>query len=232
MSLESDRLFRVETCMKQALKQVTVGTANREVKKYTVEIALERAEAWAKWELPKEGEPGGSTSPQGKDERDEAERTKRLGLEAAEAIPRLAKQLERDASALYLLIQRCAAVVDKKKLEQAPEIPGCVSCARKDGDGAQAIGGHFAPAMPAQDEETPDRKIVRGDVMAAFVGLCRWCADHAKVRAAEIGSGISDRETWPSILACHLRHSRSARAAGQQLMAEQAEREKQAKLAS
>ena len=178
MTRQADQLARA--------RDVIDRTLQRADGRPILEVALERAEAWAHDQLPVEGERGSTSTPMSREEAEERRRVQRLALKAVERIPAISAQMVTLADELYGYVQRLSAVVDHTKLP-APPAEGCQSCARTEQRGQVRIGGFFAPVY----------------AKAVTAGLCRWCWSH---NAAE--------GEWPPLDAVELYHRQSPRAAG------------------
>lgn len=155
MSRHTDQLGRARGKIDLILGRVRVGTTDAPKTWTSIELALKRAEAWTNTTPPREGEVGGSSSPQAEEERLEHAKVVKMAAKALQRIPELVASVEKQMDELYSTVQRLTATVDPSK---AQDVPGCLSCARSEGK----LGRHFAPVY----DKAPGQK------------LCRWCWDH------------------------------------------------------
>lgn len=186
MSNYTDALSRAHTAIAQVLKSADVGTAAEPRRVKLIDAAVEHAVAWAEIQAPREGEWGGSSAPAAVEEQEEQQRVARLGAHAASRLPEIVKALDSLGCEMYDLIQRLTSVVHPNKYPSSA-LPGCMSCARKEGGEGRQIGGHFAAVYEKSKAS----------------GLCRWCWDHDQATGE-----------LPPVKACHIYHSQGPRAAG------------------
>lgn len=220
MSQLTHRLDRVLENVAQVLRPTTVGTEASARTVTFVDLAARQANDRAADTAPgtsTDASRGGSSSVTAKEDSIEAARVSRQAAKDATRLPDIVAQLDHLASELYDMVVRQTRVVDHEQLTLTSEgLPGCRSCARVSHKKGVKAGGHFQPAMPEATETTPDGKTIKGNALAASLGLCRWCFEVATVVALEEGLTPSciGREHWPPIEACDRYHRESPQAAG------------------
>lgn len=188
MSSQSESLYRSCLTLNRILAEHTIGTVNAPRTVIAVDLALQRASAWATDQLPLAGQRGGSSSPQDIKDAMEATAVKRAAADALHRIQTLIRSIHANTTELYSLTQRYVETIDPKK---APTpLPGCKSCARIDGQPPHRLGGHFAPVYDKAKKH----------------GLCRWCYEVQRATGQ-----------LPPIRACDTYHRVSPRAAAQLL---------------
>ncbi len=132
MSRHTDSLERVRGNVTEVLRTSKRGTQAQPRTVVLIDLAIERAMAWAEDKPPK-GEPGpergGSSSPREASDRRESAMVKRRALAATRLARnvRLVAKLMADVAADTAFL---TTVTDENPDEEGGELPGCRSCAR------------------------------------------------------------------------------------------------------
>ena len=158
MTAETDHLTRAGELIDEVLHSTVTGTRDRPRPTTLVDLALTHAEDWLSLRMPTEDSRGGSSHPTQIEDQLEDRRLAHQVAADITRLPELCSQIERHALELYRMVIRLTQVVDHTKLPTNTGIPGCASCARRNG----IHPGHFAPVY----DKAPE------------VGLCRWCYDY------------------------------------------------------
>lgn len=191
MTKPSESLNDALDSLKTVLERRNEGTQDFPRPVCRVDTAYQRAiDRAGGGQLPVNGTRGGSAiSDDDKDERKNRQRVMRQAEVDARKIDELRIRLVSDTAALRVLVDRHAETVDGTKNPDVG-LPGCRSCARKEDDNGQTIGGQWAPV----------------DDKGASDGLCRQCVEFRNATG-----GIPPTK-W-----CHIRHTQGGKAANKWL---------------